>query len=186
MPAWLPCQWSARIQWQLRALHSADIVTLHANWPEHNLGIELKSVYFRMQPYFRLLIPLLLTAFLWSCNKETMINQHVVKTVTTDADRIKGEWEWVHSIGGGWGEQMTPASLGITKTLIIDDSIYTEIINDSITLQVPYEFRYDTTISTNPGLIDIGVYPVMFVRFYEGLILQEYCLHCYLHYYTRK
>jgi hypothetical protein len=131
------------------------------------------------------LIPLLLIGFLLSCNKDTTINQSVVKTVTTDADRIKGEWEWVHTIGGYSGEFITPESLGVTKSLIIGDSIYTEFINDSISLQVPYEFRFDTTISSSMGIIDIGVGPLMFVIFYEGLILREYCFHCYNHYYIR-
>jgi len=52
---------------------------------------------------------------------------------------IVGQWEWKKSIGAFGGPTITPDSLGITKTLIIDETTFTELINDTLQLMTSYK-----------------------------------------------
>jgi|GEM_PF-5312126 len=53
-------------------------------------------------------------------------------------DLLVGEWEWIKYDPGLGGEIITPDSLGITKSLLIDETTYSVFINDTLQSSSPY------------------------------------------------
>ena len=98
---------------------------------------------------------------------------------------INGEWKWEKSIGG-WSA-LTPKSEGYCKKLIIDDLFYSEYKNDELVRKFRYELQIskDSTLLSNEWSIlrfDSG--EEMGVRIIDNeLLLSDYCIDCYVHYY---
>jgi hypothetical protein len=101
---------------------------------------------------------------------------------------FQGEWEWIESTGGFGGWTITPETLMTTKTLKIDEFIFSEYQNDSLIFESQYDLftRPDSAWGTNK-----------YIRYENGgeeavllngsdLQLIELCHDCFSHLYKRK
>jgi hypothetical protein len=61
------------------------------------------------------------------------------EAVSSPCPDISGEWEWIKFVSGFGGPTITPDSLGITKTLIITDSLFSILINDTLETSSTYK-----------------------------------------------
>lgn len=120
-----------------------------------------------------------------SCEKDKLDHDTTMKGVRSE---IQGHWIWLHSIGGFWGEQLTPESEGYSQSLFIDDKTYTAYINDSIVYQSQYLFRKDS-IHKNYGHLlfqDAEGQPLWFELTKDFIRFIEPCCDNYNHYYTKE
>lgn len=101
---------------------------------------------------------------------------------------IRGEWQWVESVGGIGGWTLTPESEKISKTLRIDDFTYREFVNDSLVYESEYdlEIRKDTFWDTDRYIIfkDGDERAIKITA--STLELYELCFDCFFHKYKRK
>jgi len=103
---------------------------------------------------------------------------------------IDGEWKWVESYGSIAGITITPETEMISKTLIIDDTNYSEFVDGELVLETEYEYVKSDELSafTNDSLIlklGTGNWYAVFEE-NENLILFEACIDCWEHTYTRE
>jgi hypothetical protein len=119
---------------------------------------------------------LILLAFM-SCDKDYL-----------KPNGIAGVWIWVKSEGGFADITLTPATEGISRHLIIDDSYFTVFEDDSIVFQSKYELitKPDAYFETDRYIkFDFGGEEPYIVN-KKVLQLFDQCDDCFFHTYIRK
>ena len=100
---------------------------------------------------------------------------------------LTGEWEWVKFIGGFGGDTITPADLGITKTLVITSDTFSVFLNDTLNSMTTFtcEVMSNTHFSYNYMKLESG--EIYFPKTYlDMLILESTALGGNQDVYTRK
>ena len=111
-------------------------------------------------------------------------------TVCIDNHCIDGEWEWVESYGPKAGLTVTPQSSNQTKRLLITETHYQEYVNDSLIVDLEYEFIKSNELATFTAdslilkLMDGNWLAPIFDN--DTLMLREPCFDCWDHTYVRK
>lgn len=67
---------------------------------------------------------------------------------------IQGEWLWIKTEGGVSGALITPENAGYNKTLVIDDVVWREYLNDSLIKESQYIFVIDSNSIFSKGWIE--------------------------------
>jgi len=78
------------------------------------------------------------------------------ETESYTCPNIVGEWEWKKFVGGFGNPDITPDSLGITKTLIIDDAYITVLINDTLQYSTTYKCELISNSHYSLQSIELG------------------------------
>jgi len=82
-----------------------------------------------------------------ACNDIENTEENTSKCSST----LCGEWVWVSSSGTIAGITITPETEGVIKTIIIDDVIYQEFIDEELVLETEYEFS-EPIMTFNSGI----------------------------------
>jgi len=135
------------------------------------------------------LMIMLITIFLGACSQD--VNPEISEGEICLKDIcISGEWNWVQSSGSIAGALITPETEMLTRKLIIDDTHYSEFINDTLVIKSEYEyFKSDDLTTFSEDSLVLNVEEVRWYGVYErdnNLILIEPCFDCWTHTYSRE
>ena len=93
---------------------------------------------------------LILSTMTFSCSKEELPDREC------NLSSIKGSWDWVETTGLLAGGRLTPSNTGLTMRLEINDTVWNEYTNDSLTRSTQYTFTQDTNTNFFRGRVDFG------------------------------
>lgn len=130
------------------------------------------------------IISLLLFLYLPGCSKVTSPTEPVLD--------VLGNWNWVESVGGFAGRTMTPKSEGFTLRLVFKFDNRSEFYrNDTLSASTKFTISRQVIGSDSVKVISYENNPYMYKSQYitvvhnDTLILQDLCMDCYRHTFTR-
>lgn len=100
---------------------------------------------------------IVLMAITLSCSKEQTERE-------CNLSGTVGNWIWIESTGGVSGAHLTPDNTGLTMMLEINDTLWTEYLNDSITFSSPYTFTPDTNSTFLQGKVYFSLPPSLQIQ----------------------
>ena len=112
------------------------------------------------------------------------------KNVCIDDACIDGEWRWLESSGSIAGITINPQTEMLSRKLVIDETKYTEIVNNNIVLETEYEYVKSGELSgfNRDSLVlklTTGNWYVVYLE-NDTLELIEPCFDCWSHRYVQE
>lgn len=102
-----------------------------------------------------------LIILIYSCSAERPIEKEC------NLSGIQGQWDWVESTGGVSGAYLTPLNSGWNKRIEINDSLWSEFKNDTLTYSSLYTFSRDTNSQFIQGFVLLKDPPGKAIRIYN-------------------